>query len=159
MSQPPPPPPPPPSEPPSGSDPQIPAPPPPGGAPSAPYAPPARWRSLRGITSALTWLFAAHIVLTVVLIVGVLNHLRVLSDKETRGLVFDTKAVNDANGLAAAMIILSGLVAVAIFVLLIIWLYRAAKNNEALGRQNPRLGPGWAIGGGVIPFADFWGPL
>jgi uncharacterized protein DUF4328 len=171
MSQPPPPPPPPPSEPPSGSDPQIPAPPPPapppgyyaegtapsptGSAPSAPYGPPARWRSLRGITSALTWLFAAHIVLTVVLIIGVLNHLRVLSDKETGGLVFDTKAVNDANGLAAAMIILSGLVAVAIFVLLIIWLYRAAKNNEALGRQNARLGPGWAIGGWFIPLANF----
>src|SRR5207237_7796799 len=129
-------------------DPQRPAPPPPappgyyaegtapsptGGAPSAAYGPPARWRSLGGITTALTWLFAAHIVLTVVLIIGVFNHLRVLSDKETGGLVFDTKAVNDANGLAAAMIILSGLVAVAIFVLLVIWLYRAAKHNEALG--------------------------
>src|SRR5947199_1504714 len=168
MSQPPPPPL---STPPSGSDPQIPAPPPPapppgyfaegtapsppGGAPSTAYGPPARWRSLRGITTALTWLFSAHIVLTVVLIIGVLNHLRVLSDKEAGGLVFDTKAVNDANGLAAAMIILSGLVAVAIFVLLIIWLYRAAKNNEALGRQNPRLGPGWAIGGWFIPLANF----
>ena len=167
MSQPPPPPSPPfppPSEPPSGSDPQIPAPPPPapppgyyaeGAAPSAPYAPPARWRSVRGITTALTWLFAAHIVLTAVLIIGVFNHLRVLSDKETGGLVFDTKAVNDANGLAAAMIILSGIVAIAIFVLLVIWLYWAAKNNEALGRQNPRLGPGWAIGGWFIPLANF----
>ena len=64
MSQPPPPP----STPPSGSDPQIPAPPPPapppgyfaegtapsppGGAPSTSYGPPARWRSLRGITPA-----------------------------------------------------------------------------------------------------------
>src|SRR2546430_11266706 len=167
MSQPPPPPSPPfppPSEPPSGSDPQIPAPPPPapppgyyaeGAAPSAPYAPQARWRSVRGITTALTWLFATHIVLTAVLIIGVFNHLRVLSDKETGGLVFDTKAVNDANGLAAAMIILSGIVAIAIFVLLIIWLYRAAKNNEALGRQNPRLGPGWALGRRVMPFGKF----
>jgi uncharacterized membrane protein len=167
MSQPPPPPPP----PSSGSDPQIPSPPPPapppgyyaegaaqpqlGGAPSAAYAPPARWRSLRGLTTALTWLFSAHIVLTVVLIFGVFNHLRVLGDKETGGLVFDTKAVNDANALPAAMILLSGLVALAIFVLLIIWLYRAAKNNEALGRQNPRLGPGWAIGGWFIPLANF----
>jgi hypothetical protein len=167
MTQPPPPPPP----PSSGSDPQIPSPPPPapppgyyaegtaqpqpGGAPSAAYAPPARWRSLRGLTTALTWLFAAHIVLTVALIIGVFNHLRVLGDKETGGLVFDTKAVNDANALPAAMILLSGLVALAIFVLLIIWLYRAAKNNEALGRQNPRLGPGWAIGGWFIPLANF----
>jgi Domain of unknown function (DUF4328) len=166
MSQPPPPPPP----PSSGSDPQIPAPPPlapppgyyaegtaqpqPGGAPMA-YTPPARWRSLRGLTTALTWLFAVHIVLTVVLIFGVFNHLRVLGDKEAGGLVVDTKAVNDANALPASMILLSGLVALAIFVLLIIWLYRAAKNNEALGRQNPRLGPGWAIGGWFIPLANF----
>ena len=164
MSQAPPPPPPP------GSDPQMPAPPPaapppgyydqgtaaqpPGATPAASYGPPPRWRSLRGITTALTWLFVAHIVLTAVLIVGVFHHLSVLSDKETGGLVFDTKAVNDANSLAASMIILSGLVALAIFVLLVIWLYRAAKNNEALGRMNSRLGPGWAIGGWFIPFAN-----
>jgi Domain of unknown function (DUF4328) len=160
-------PPPPPSEP----DPQVPAPPPPapppgyyaegttpsapGGAPSAAYAPPATWRSLRGLTTALTWLFAAHIFLSVLLIIGVLNHLRVLGDKEIGGLVLDTDAVNDANAFPAAMIILSGIVGLAIFVLLIIWLFRAAKNNEALGRQNPRLGPGWAIGGWFIPVANF----
>ena len=156
--------------PPPESDPQIPPPPPPspppgyyaegstapspsGGAPSAAYAPPARWRSLRGLTTALTWLFSAHIALTAVLIIGVFNHLRVLGDKEIGGLVLDTDAVNDANSLPAAMILLSGLVGLATFVLLIIWLYRAAKNNEALGRQNPRLGPGWAIGGWFIPIA------
>lgn len=164
MSQAPPPPPPPP-----GSDPQMPSPPPaapppgyyaggttpqPPGGPPAAYGPPAQWRSLRGVTTALTWLFVAHIVLTALLIIGVFNHLRVLSDKEAGGLVFDTKAVNDANAFPAAMIILSGFVALAIFVLLIIWLYRAAKNNEALGRQNPRLGPGWAIGGWFIPVAN-----
>jgi Domain of unknown function (DUF4328) len=157
--------------PPSDPDPQMPAPPPaaappgyyaegttppvPGGAPSASYAPPARWRSLRGLTTALTWLFAAHIFLSVLLIIGVFNHLRVLGDEEVLGVVRDTEAVNDANAFPAAMIILSGLVGLAIFVLLIIWLYRAAKNNEALGRQNPRLGPGWAIGGWFIPVANF----
>jgi len=129
------------------------APQPPGGTPGAAYGPPPRWRSLTGIATALTWLFAAHIVLTAVLIIGVFNHLRVLGDNEAGGLVFDTKAVNDANALPAAMLILSGLVGLTIFVLLIIWLYRAAKNNEALGRQNPRLGPGWAIGGWFIPIA------
>jgi hypothetical protein len=127
---------------------------PPGAAPAPAYGPPAQWRSLRGITTALTWLFVAHIVLTALLIIGVSNHLRVLTDKEAGGLVFDTKSVNDANAFPAAMIILSGFVALAIFVLLVIWLYRAAKNNEALGRQNPRLGPGWAIAGWFIPLAN-----
>jgi Domain of unknown function (DUF4328) len=157
--------------PPSDPDPQMPVPPPPapppgyyaegttpsapGGAPSAAYAPPTRWRSLRGLTTALTWLFAAHIFLTVLLIIGVFNHLRVLGEEEVGGLVLDTDAVNDANAFPAEMIILSGLVGLAIFVLLIVWLYRAAKNNEVLGRQNPRLGPGWAIGGWFIPVANF----
>jgi hypothetical protein len=128
---------------------------PPGAAPGVAYGPAPRWRSLRGITTALTWLFAAHIVFMAVLIIGVFNHLRVLSDHESGGIVRDTKAVNDSNALAGSMIILSGLVSIAIFVLLIIWLYRAAKNNEALGRLNPRLGPGWAIGGWFIPVANF----
>jgi hypothetical protein len=128
---------------------------PPGPAPGVAYGPAPRWRSLRGITTALTWLFVAHIAFMTVLIIGVFNHLRVLSDNESGGLVTDTKAVNDSNALAGSMIILSGLVSIAIFVLLIIWLYRAAKNNEALGRLNPRLGPGWAIGGWFIPLANF----
>lgn len=160
MSQPPPP-------PPSGSEPQVPAPPPQsappgyyaGTSPTAPAgAPPTaapRWRSLRGLTAALTWLFALHIVLTVLLIIGVFHHLTVLNDKDVGGLVLDTKAVNDANSFPGAMFVLSVPVAVGILVLLIIWLYRAAKNNEALGRQNPRLGPGWAIGGWFIPIAWF----
>jgi hypothetical protein len=155
--------------PPSPPEPQIPAPPPSappagyyqqGTAPSAKwgtppgeYAPPAQWRSLRGLTQALTVLFSIHIGLSVLLIIGVINHLSVLSDKEVGGLVIDTDAVNDAQAFPVAMLLLAGSVALAIFVLLIIWLYRAAKNNEALGRQNPRLGPGWAIGGWFIPVA------
>jgi multisubunit Na+/H+ antiporter MnhC subunit len=150
------------------SDPPIPAPPPPsappgyyaegtspspGGAPAGGGAAPATWRSIRGLTTALTWLFSVHIALTVVLIIGVIHHLSVLSDNEQSGFVTDSKVVNDANSLPAAMIFLSGLVGLATFVLLIVWLYRAAKNNEALGRQNPRLGPGWAIGGWFIPIA------
>jgi hypothetical protein len=156
---------------PSPPEPQMPAPPPStppagyyqqGTAPSAGWgtpaedprlAPPTQWRSLRGLTQALTVLFAIHIGLSVLLIIGTINHLSVLSDKEVGGLVIDTDAVNDAQNFPVAMLLLAGVVALAIFVLLIIWLYRAAKNNEALGRQNPRLGPGWAIGGWFIPIA------
>jgi hypothetical protein len=123
------------------------------GAPPGGYAPPTQWRSLRGLTQALTILFSVHIGLSALLIIGVINHLSVLGDHEQGGFVIDTKAVNDAQTFPASMLILAGLVSIAIFVLLIIWLYRAAKNNEALGRQNPRLGPGWAIGGWFIPVA------
>ena len=123
------------------------------GAPGGEYQPPTKWRSLRGLTKTLTVLFSIHIGLLVLMVIGVINHLSVLSDKEVGGLVFDTKAVNDAQTFPASMLLLAGLVGIATFVLLIIWLYRAAKNNEALGRQNPRLGAGWAIGGWFIPIA------
>jgi hypothetical protein len=123
------------------------------GAPGGEYQPPTQWRSLGGLTKALTVLFAIHIGLLALMIVGVINHLSVLSDKERGGFVFDTDAVNDAQTFPAVMLLLAGLVGIATFVLLIIWLYRAAKNNEALGRQNPRLGAGWAIGGWFIPIA------
>jgi Domain of unknown function (DUF4328) len=150
------------------SEPQMPAPPPssppPGyyqqgapasgwGAPPSEQAQPTQWRSLRALTQALTVLFAIHIGLSVLLIIGVINHLSVLSDKEVGGIVIDTDAVNDAQNFPVAMMLLAGAVALAIFVLLVIWLYRAAKNNEALGRQNPRFTSGWAIGGWFIPIA------
>ena len=38
-------------------------------------------------------------------------------------------------------------------------MWRAAKNNEALGRMNPRFGPGWSIGGWFIPIANFVIPI
>jgi uncharacterized protein DUF4328 len=123
------------------------------GAPGADYQAATKWRSLRGLTKTLTVLFAIHIGLLALMIIGVINHLSVLGDKERGGFVFDTKAVNDAQTFPASMLLLAGLVGIATFVLLIIWLYRAAKNNEALGRQNPRLGAGWAIGGWFIPVA------
>jgi Domain of unknown function (DUF4328) len=151
-------------------EPQMPAPPPSapppgyyeqGSAPSAAWGgppgdatTPSRWHNLRGLTTALTVLFAIHIGLAVLLIIGVINHLSVLSDKEVGGLVLDTDAVNDAQAFPVGMLILAFFVGIATLVLLIIWLFRAAQNNEALGRQNPRLGPGWAIAGFLIPFAN-----
>jgi TRAP-type C4-dicarboxylate transport system permease large subunit len=47
----------------------------------------------------------------------------------------------------------------AIVVLFIIWMFRAAKNNEALGRTSPRFSPGWSIGAWFIPLANFVIPV
>jgi membrane protease YdiL (CAAX protease family) len=41
----------------------------------------------------------------------------------------------------------------------IVWLWRAAKNQQALGREPERLGSGWAIGGWFIPLANFVIPV
>ena len=104
-------------------EPQMPAPPPsappPGyyeqgsapsaawGSPPGDYTTPTRWHNLRGLTTALTVLFAIHIGLAVLLIIGVINHLRVLSDNEVGGLVLDTDAVNDAQAFPVGMLILA----------------------------------------------------
>lgn len=136
------------------------------GVPGGEYQAATKWRSLRGLTTTLTVLLGIEIVVSVLIIAGAINHLSVLSDHDVQGVVIDADPVNDAANFPAAMILIFGLLAIAIFVLLIIWMYRAAKNNEALGRLNPRLGPGWAIGGWFIPvawwvipvliFSDLW---
>ncbi|MGZ4678486.1 MAG: DUF4328 domain-containing protein, partial [Acidimicrobiia bacterium] len=48
---------------------------------------------------------------------------------------------------------------VAIAVLFVIWMFRAAKNNEALERRGARFGPGWSIGSWFIPFANLVIPV
>ncbi|MBY8872142.1 DUF4328 domain-containing protein [Micromonospora sp. PLK6-60] len=40
-------------------------------------------------------------------------------------------------------------------VLVIIWTWRARKNTDAFPGARPSLGPGWAIAGWLVPFANF----
>jgi hypothetical protein len=98
-------------------------------------------------------------VVAVLIIVGVINHMSVLGDHDIGGLIIDAKPVNDAANFPAAMLLIFVLLSLAIFVVFIIWLFRAAKNNEALGRVNPRFGPGWAIGSWFIPLANLVIPV
>jgi Domain of unknown function (DUF4328) len=44
-------------------------------------------------------------------------------------------------------------------VLFIIWMFRSAKNHEALGSTGARFGPGWSIGSWFIPLANFVIPV
>ena len=59
-------------------------------------------------------------------------------------------------GIAAVMLLVCSVV---IFVLLLIWMWRVAKNAELTGRSHPRFGPGWTIGAWFIPFASLVIPL
>lgn len=140
-------------------------PPPPAGfagAPPGPLAPVVapRWRSLRGLASALTvlfWLAAADAVFGVV---AYANRVHFIKDVLDGNIGSDTgQRADNADNLVGAAAGIMALLSVTILVLIIIWLWRAAKNNEALGRANPRLGPGWAIGGWFIPFANFVIPV
>jgi hypothetical protein len=162
----------------NADEPSFPPPPPPSappgyfGTPTAPagweatppsqwgYASsPPQWRSLRGLTTALTILLWITVPINVLLVIGVIHHLSVLSDHEVGGLVFDPDPVNDAATFPAAMLVLFALLSIAIFIVFVIWLYRAAKNNEALGRDNTRFSPGWSIGAWFIPLANLVIPV
>ncbi len=156
----------------------APPPPPPGFAPPAlpsSFSPPAgappppppvavptatTWRSLRGLTTALTvllWLAAADALFG---IIAYVNRLSVLNDIING--TFDSnlaQRASDSRDMLNAATTIMALLSLAIFVLVIIWMVRAMKNNEALGRVNPRLSPGWGIGGWFIPLANFVIPV
>src|SRR5262249_5509194 len=121
---------------------------------------PPRWRSLRGLTTVLTVVFTIDGIAAIVAVVALFIRLGTLNDIDNNGLTFerlqhDHDAVNFANNAAAVL----GFFALVAAILFIIWMWRAAKNNEALERSQPRLGPGWAIGGWFIPLANLVIPV
>lgn len=158
--------------PPSGPPPAAPPPPPPGSPPppppGSPPPPPAgwaappgsEWRSLRGLTTALTILLALVAAACAFLAYAWINRIGVESDLIDGTFGADiVKRANDADDLVGAAVLITGLLSLAIFVLIIIWTYRAMKNNEALGRQGARFTPGWGIAGWLIPLVNLVIPV
>jgi hypothetical protein len=74
----------------------------------------------------------------------------------TRARFDDAERADDFVGATAAMVVLCSVV---LLVLAIIWTWRAAKNQEALARANPRFSPGWGIAGWLIPLANLVIPV
>jgi hypothetical protein len=111
------------------------------------------------MTLALVILFGVMVAAAVVLSLALVNRLAVVRD--VRAGRFDDllQRVNDADDFAAAAGAVYGLTIVVIVVVFIIWMFRAAKNNEALERLGARFGPGWSIGSWFIPFANLVIPV
>jgi Domain of unknown function (DUF4328) len=142
--------------------PPAPPPPPPGAAPPPPPAAvgASEWYSLRGLTTALSVLLWTTVAASVLGAYAWANRVSVESDLIDGDIEFDILSrANDADDLVGAAIFLMGLLSLAIFVLIIIWTFRAMKNNEALGRTNARFTPGWGIAGWLIPFANLVIPV
>jgi hypothetical protein len=132
----------------------MPAPPPP-----TPVAAP-QWRTMKGVTNALTVFLGLIAAASVFGIVAFANRISALNDIIGGELTFDSvQRANDADdlvGVAAGILLFLMFV---VLVLVIIWTFRAAKNNEALGRFYPRLKPGWAIAGWLIPLVNLVIPV
>ncbi len=153
------PPPPPPPGPPSGGVPPM----PPGTAPApaaTPVAPATRWYPLQGLATALTVLFWLAAVDAVFAIGALVNRINVVTDAldDGIGFTFLTNA-QDADDKVQAALIIGVALSLAVLVLIIIWTWRAAKNNETLGRRFPRFSPGWTIAGWLIPLANLVLPV
>jgi hypothetical protein len=135
--------------------PQIPPPPPP---PVATVAP-ARWRDQRALTLTLTILFSVMVASSALLAVALANRISVVRDFRAGRFGDILQRARDADDFVRGASAVFVLTQVAIAVLFIIWLFRAAKNNEALGREGARFGPGWSIGSWFIPLANLVIPV
>jgi hypothetical protein len=123
-------------------------------------APPARWRDQRGLTIALTILFSLMVASAALLAVALANRISVVRDFRDGHFGTDIlERADDADDFVSGASAAFVLTQVAIAVLFIIWLFRAAKNNEALGRVGARFTPGWSIGSWFIPLANFVIPV
>jgi hypothetical protein len=135
----------------------------PGAYPVDPYAPgtqPARldtlrFRSLQAPAIALTWLLGASILAAVVAAILTFSHLSKVEDAFDNPTISNVQSANDAadavNGVGGVVELLS----IAIFVLLVVLLFRASKNTELWNHESRTWRPGWAIAGWFIPIANF----
>ena len=87
------------------------------------------------------------------------NRISVVHDFQAGRFSDIIKRANDADDFVDGAAAFYGITQLVIVVLFIIWMFRAAKNNEALDRRDPRFGPGWSIGSWFIPLANLVIPV
>ena len=120
-------------------------------------------RSLQGLCTALTVLLWAAAGIAVLGVIAYVNRVSVVDDaldaRTFSDLIDAQGRADDADSFVGVVVLLMVLVSLTIFVLLIIWMWRVAKNAEVLGRREPRFRPGWTIGGWFIPLANFVIPV
>jgi hypothetical protein len=114
-----------------------------------------RYRSISGLSVALTWLLGAVLIVALGFAGACVNRLSKLDAFEEFATFARLDALNDADELADGMSNILSLLMLAVFVVLIVHLYRASKNTDLWDRTSRTWGPGWAIGGWFIPLANF----
>ena len=111
-----------------------------------------RWRPLRGLSAALQVLFGAAAVLGVILSVTIARAASAVHAADGDAESF-ADAV-EASSVATARLNIYWLAIVVIGVTFIVWMYRAAHNDDLVGRDRDGFSPSMAIGGWFIPFAN-----
>ena len=114
-----------------------------------------RYRSIDGLATSLTWLLGASIVSALALAAACANRLSKVNAFDNNRTFSALSDVHDADDLVSAMATILGVLTLAIFVVFIVYLYRASKNTELWNHNSRTWTPGWAIGGWFIPLANF----
>lgn len=109
---------------------------------------------LRGLSTALTVLFAVTCGGSVLIVIALLRRVAFI-DGILDGTA-DPARADSVDGFVGVAYLLWGLVALAIVPVFLVWQYRHAKNARVLGSTT--WGPGWAIGGWFIPIANLFLP-
>jgi hypothetical protein len=121
--------------------------------PPPPLVAPWRYRTIGGLATALQWLLGIEIAVGVGVALASWHRrglMERLQDGDRPGLS-QLQHADDYVGVSTG---LWALLSLAIFVVLIVFLWRASKNTELWRREKARYGPGWAIGSWFIPFAN-----
>ena len=142
-------------DPPDAPPPGMPPPPGTGWTPAQPGVTAARqFRSVKGLATALMWVLIGVAVAAVGSAIALafrLDAVERFRDSGSFAALQDVRDGDDAVDAASTFLLLFS---VAVFVLLIIYLFRAVKNAELWNSEKEKWTPGWAIGGWFIPFAN-----
>ena len=131
--------------------------------PSAPWSghPMVVWRT-SGIATALGWMLAIASGVMLTRAAAAINRIVVVHAAQTwdesrdpAPIIRRLQSSDDFLDVTAVLLFLAW---IAIFVVLIIWMHRSARNARALQRWDNGLTPGWTIGGWFVPIANWFVP-
>ena len=112
------------------------------------------FRSLRGLAISMYVLLSIVGVLALIAIPVAINARTVVHDHTSGGVISVNHTVKTATDAVSGVIGFEFLIGLAIAVLWMIWMWRAASNLALFGRIRPKFGAGFAIGGWFIPLAN-----
>ena len=127
-------------------------------SPMAPMQAPYRFRRFRpleGLAVALTWLFGASIVGAVTLAGVCIYRITTVTAFENERTFAHLQDIDSADDIVSGVATALAVVSLAIFVVLIVFLYRASQNTELWDSARKRWSTGWTIGAWFIPLANF----
>ena len=116
------------------------------------------FRSGSGRAKVVVWLFIAVIVMKILSIGSDIAEIEILQRIGSGG---DwTMAEAEANDLRTTVIkTLDGLALLAGMIAFLVWIHRVRANLPALGIEDARWSPGWAVGWWFVPFMDLFRPF